>query len=146
MEVIITVKAQLMDGHTVQDITRSDVLCCDKAEIIHISTIEDIAKTKNELKRIIIDTMCNITEMDESDLYTKKRDADKVCLRFAVAVLLHSTNRFSLVEIGRILGGRDHTSVIHAIRSVKNRIETKDERFKPFYEAMRKTQLILDNK
>lgn len=35
--------------------------------------------------------------------------------------------KLSLPDIGRRFGGRDHTTVIHAIRVVKQRIETEPE-------------------
>ena len=35
----------------------------------------------------------------------------------------------SLPAIGRLFGGRDHTTVIHAIRNVEKLIKTNDEIF-----------------
>lgn len=60
------------------------------------------------------------------DLQSKKRDAYLVDGRRMIAGILYCDNSFRLTkcEIGRFLGGRDHTTVIHLLRSLQIICET----------------------
>jgi chromosomal replication initiator protein len=40
--------------------------------------------------------------------------------------LMRHLTELSLVEIGRVFGGRDHSTVIHACRQVADRIQQDD--------------------
>lgn len=136
MEVMITIKADLMEGQTIDDVKSADVLGCENATIQFVQNLEDIAKTKSYLKRLICNTMCDIMGMPYGAMTTKDRGRENVDLRFATAYLLRRTDRFSLREIGEILGGRDHTTAIHAIKTARNRIATLDESFEPYRKAI----------
>ena len=47
---------------------------------------------------------------------SKSRDANYVICRQEAAYLLKHELKFSLTQIGRLMGNRDHTTVLHAIR------------------------------
>jgi chromosomal replication initiator protein len=49
--------------------------------------------------------------------------------------LMRHLTDLSLVEIGRVFGGRDHSTVIHACRQVALRIQT-DESFRDIVNAL----------
>ena len=50
----------------------------------------------------------------------------------------------SLPEIGKHFGGRDHTTVMHAVRKIDNQIET-DEAFRRKVDMVRKTTGLPDS-
>lgn len=66
----------------------------------------------------IIDTVCAHFGVDVQDLASKKRDRKTSYARHIVMYLLREVGRQSLSDIGRMLGNRDHSTVIHAIHRI----------------------------
>src|SRR5207253_10689128 len=84
-----------------------------------------------EKKRItiqqILDTVTKYYNVRLSDLQSKKRHKSiafprQVCMFFA-----RKHTRYSLEEIGGYFGGRDHTTVLHAVRTVDSDIKQDPE-------------------
>src|SRR5829696_10026521 len=72
----------------------------------------------------IIDAVTTYYNVRTSDLQSKKRHKSiafprQVCMFFA-----RKHTRYSLEEIGGYFGGRDHTTVLHAVRTVDHDIKT----------------------
>lgn len=63
-----------------------------------------------------------------SELKGQSRRHEAVRPRQIVCYLAKELTKKSLPDIGRRMGGRDHTTVLHSVRAVKERI-TKDEDF-----------------
>lgn len=55
-----------------------------------------------------------------ADMYSKKRPADIVRARQIAMYLAKELTQKSLPEIGELFGGRDHTTVLHAVRKMAN--------------------------
>lgn len=75
----------------------------------------------------IITAVTDFYRIRLSDLQSKKRPRSvtvprQVCMYFA-----RKMTRLSLEEIGGYFGGRDHTTVMHAVRAVENRIDTEPD-------------------
>ena len=62
----------------------------------------------------IIDSVCNFYKIQRSDLLGKKKTKDVVEPRQICAYLMTELLSIPLVTVGLALGGRDHTTVIHA--------------------------------
>lgn len=62
----------------------------------------------------IIDSVCNFYKIQRSDLLGKKKTKDVVEPRQICAYLMTELLSIPLVTVGQALGGRDHTTVIHA--------------------------------
>lgn len=62
----------------------------------------------------IIDAVCNFYKIQRSDLLGKKKNKEVVEPRQICAYLMTELLSIPLVTIGQALGGRDHTTVIHA--------------------------------
>ena len=62
----------------------------------------------------IIDAVCNFYKIQRSDLVGKKKNKEVVEPRQICAYLMTELLSIPLVTIGQALGGRDHTTVIHA--------------------------------
>lgn len=56
----------------------------------------------------------------------KSRKREFVQPRFVAMKLAKEYTKDSLVDIGQYLGGRDHSSVIHAIQTINDYISTKE--------------------
>ncbi len=63
----------------------------------------------------VIETACNFYNVKPTQLKGPKRDASLVKARQVTMYLLKKELGLTLVEIGNILGGRDHTTVMHGV-------------------------------
>jgi chromosomal replication initiator protein len=66
----------------------------------------------------IVEAVTRVYNVKMSDLHSKRRNKSIALPRQICMYLARSKTRFSLEEIGNYFGGRDHTTVIHAIREV----------------------------
>jgi len=76
---------------------------------------------------IIIDTVCNYYNIVFDVLCKKKRDAKIVEPRQVAAYLMCYYTKMSLKKIGELLGGFDHTTIIHCRDTVNNLLCTDKE-------------------
>ena len=76
-------------------------------------SIENIQRTVAEYYKIKI-----------SDLHSKRRSRSIARPRQVAMALAKELTQHSLPEIGEAFGGRDHTTVLHACRKVKELRET----------------------
>lgn len=67
----------------------------------------------------VIKTIANFYQIDERELYQKTRKKEVVKPRQVVMYLLREDFNTSYPYIGQKLGGRDHTTVIHAYEKIK---------------------------
>src|SRR5450432_1000172 len=83
-----------------------------------------------EQKRITIQQISDIVvkyyNVKMSDLQSKKRHKSIAFPRQVCMFLARRHTRYSLEEIGGYFGGRDHTTVLHAVRTID--ADTKDDR------------------
>ena len=68
--------------------------------------------------------VCRVFNIDEVDAVGRKQTQQIVEARQLVFALVRMRVRMTLDEVGRQLGGRDHTTVLHGVRQTKVRIET----------------------
>lgn len=76
----------------------------------------------------LFDSVCFVTQMPKEKIIAKNRSIEVVSIRQFITFKCKEIfgSRYSLKEIGKRLGNRDHTTMIHSIESYKNRIESKD--------------------
>jgi chromosomal replication initiator protein len=73
----------------------------------------------------ILDAVTKYYNVRLSDLQSKKRHKSIAFPRQVCMYLARRHTRFSLEEIGGYFGGRDHTTVLHAIRTITNQVANK---------------------
>ena len=78
-------------------------------ESVSPETKEEVVTTD-----VIIDTVCSFYKLQKSELLGKKKNKELVEPRQICAYLMTELLSIPLVTIGQALGGRDHTTVIHA--------------------------------
>lgn len=66
----------------------------------------------------VIAAVCNYFEIKPTQIKGIKRDATLVRARQVCMLLLKEELKISLVEIGNLLGGRDHTTIMHGVRKM----------------------------
>jgi chromosomal replication initiator protein len=75
----------------------------------------------------IIDAVVDFFGVKMTDLQSKRRHRSVAVPRQVCMFLARRHTRFSLEEIGGYFGGRDHTTVMHAVRTIEGRCETDAE-------------------
>ncbi|MNN64291.1 Chromosomal replication initiator protein DnaA [compost metagenome] len=72
-------------------------------------TVENIQKTVADFYKIKV-----------ADMYSKRRPANIALPRQVAMYLAKELTQKSLPEIGDLFGGRDHTTVLHAVRKISD--------------------------
>lgn len=75
----------------------------------------------------VIKTVAAHFRVTTTQLIGLKRSRPLVDYRHIAMFLLYEDLRFSYVQIGMEFGGRDHTSVMHAVEKVRNSLETSED-------------------
>lgn len=87
----------------------------------------NIKPKKNVSIEDIIKTIAHFYNLDEALIYEKTRRKEIVRARQVAMYLLREDFNISFPLIGRKMGGRDHTTVIHSCDKVKQDVETDTE-------------------
>lgn len=72
----------------------------------------------------IIRACCHYFKISKGDMISPRRTAAPVLARQIAMYLCRNLTIRSLPEIGRRFGGRDHTTVLHAVRKIERIKET----------------------
>jgi chromosomal replication initiator protein len=87
----------------------------------------NIKPKKNVSVEDIIKTIAHFYNLDESLIYEKTRRKEIVRARQVSMYILREDYNISFPLIGRKMGGRDHTTVIHSCDKIKEEIQTDTE-------------------
>ena len=74
----------------------------------------------------IIETVAQFYNLETKDLVGRRRSKDIVTARHIAMYLAREETDASLPQIGRALGGRDHTTVLHAYEKIRALVEEDD--------------------
>lgn len=117
----------------------------NKNEDVSKALVEKIIKPKNGEEVIhmhpddIIKKVCTYYDIKPTLLKSPKRDAYLVKARHIAMLLLKSELRLPLVEIGNILGGRDHTTIMHGVNKMEQILQDKNAPFSVEIMGIKKT-------
>jgi chromosomal replication initiator protein len=75
----------------------------------------------------ILDVVTGYYNVRLSDLQSKKRHKSIAFPRQVCMYLARRHTRYSLEEIGGYFGGRDHTTVLHAVRTIGDDVKNEPE-------------------
>ncbi len=73
----------------------------------------------------IIKAVCSFYKIKTTQIKGEKRDAFLVKARQIAMFLLKKEMKLTYVEIGNLLGGRDHTTVIHGVEKIEAMLKNK---------------------
>jgi chromosomal replication initiator protein len=73
----------------------------------------------------IVNSVCSFYKVKQTLLKGAKRDASLVRARQVAMFLLKKEAGLTLTEIGNILGGRDHTTIMHGVEKISSLLEKK---------------------
>ena len=104
-----------------------------------INSIKDLI-TPDEPKKItpnlIIDEVADYYNISANEILSKKRNMEIVVPRHVAMYLCRLLTDTALAEIGNIMGGRDHTTVIHGCEKIEKELST-DEMLKSTIENIK---------
>ena len=127
----VTANVRQLEG-TINKILAYRDLLGDKADEEAVSrAIKDMLKKSNEYvptPEAIIDYICKFYNIDEQIVRGQQRQRDAVNGRQIAMYLIRRMTNLSLVDIGKEFGGRDHTTVLHSLEKVEQRMK-KDPTF-----------------
>ena len=84
-------------------------------------------KSKVITPQLIIDTVCEQYGSKKEDIFSKKRNSEIVLPRQVIMYLCREHTDASLEEIGKLLGKKDHTTVMSGISKIKKQILIDEE-------------------
>lgn len=95
-------------------------------EALGVVALVSGSKNNHPSMQSILDSVVSYYDVKLSDLVGKRRHKSIVLPRQVCMWLARHHTRYSLEEIGGYLGGRDHTTVLHAVRTVTARSTMDD--------------------
>jgi chromosomal replication initiator protein len=101
--------------------------------------LKDVLALQDKLVSIdnILRTVAEYYKIKVSDLLSKRRNRSVARPRQMAMTLCKELTNHSLPEIGDAFGGRDHTTVLHACRTIKKMRETDADIGEDFSNLMR---------
>lgn len=81
-------------------------------------------RNKPVTARRVVSVVGQKTKISTADMIGKARQKELVLARQIVMYLLREEYKFSLASIGDVLGGRDHTTIMHGVEKIKNEIKS----------------------
>lgn len=84
-------------------------------------------KAKEITPTLIINVVAEHFGVKPEDITSKKRNSEFVQPRQVVMYLCRELTDISQVNIGKILGKKDHTTVIHGVKKIESEIENNEE-------------------
>ena len=76
------------------------------------------ASTGQVTVELIQKTVADYYKIKVADMYSKRRPSNIALPRQVAMYLAKELTQKSLPEIGELFGGRDHTTVLHAVRKI----------------------------
>ncbi len=135
----ITTSVRELEGALVSLLARSTLT---KTNITLEQAQEMIQKlVKSPKQEISVDVIqkvvCDYFNMEVDDIQLNTRKREIVQARQIAMYFSKTLTKFSLASIGSKIGGKDHATVLHACKTVKNLIDT-DRKFKIYIDEIRK--------
>ena len=90
----------------------------------------------------IMETVCKHYGLETTAIQTKSRKQEVVQARQIAMFLAKDNTDFSTARIGKLIGDRDHATVLHAFKTVKEREEVD----KNFHEELEEIRIALKNR
>lgn len=93
------------------------------ADVLADLTQEDSQQSPVVPPKVIIEIVASYFALPPEALTTKKRDKKTALARQIAMYLMRQENRYHLTEIGKELGGRDHSTIIHGCKRIAREMD-----------------------
>ena len=84
-------------------------------------------KLKEITPSLIIEVVAEHFGVDKDDITSKKRNSEFVLPRQIIMYLCRELTETSLINIGKILGKKDHTTVMHGVKKITEELKINEE-------------------
>ncbi|MCX6018342.1 MAG: chromosomal replication initiator protein DnaA [Chloroflexi bacterium] len=91
------------------------------------SLVDLVGKRSHITPSQVIETVAKYYNISVPEMVSPSRNKELVQPRQLAMYLIRQETEASLPEIGGLLGGRDHTTILHGVERVKNRLETEEK-------------------
>lgn len=100
--------------------------------VLHIDEVKGIIKNSSRPRKTlaisdVVDKVARYYDIDQASIYEKTRRKEVVKPRQIIMYILREDFQVSYPAIGKKLGGRDHTTVIHSCEKIKLELKTNAE-------------------
>lgn len=92
---------------------------------------------RNEIKKIV-EGVANALGYEVTEICSKSRVSDLVLARHICFYIAYKNEMHSLTQIGKSIGGRDHTTVLNGIKRIEGYRYTKDNLYIQYMDAIYK--------
>jgi chromosomal replication initiator protein len=97
-----------------------------------------IPQTEHEIPPpLILEETANYFQLSTGDLISKSRSRPLTQARHIAMYLMRECTGLSLMKIGEIFGGRDHTTALHGIKKVEDEMRSRDDTFRQVQDLTR---------
>lgn len=87
--------------------------------------------------QVIMEETASYFTLTTGDLVSKSRSRPLTTARHIAMYIMRECTGLSLVKIGEIFGGRDHTTVLHGIKKVEDEMRARDATFRQVQDVTR---------
>lgn len=88
---------------------------------------ESVKHLKHKITREeILEVVAEECGVKSSQILSRIREREIVNGRFMYCAILYTSFGYTLERIGKIMGGRDHSTIIHSIETYKNRYRNEE--------------------
>ena len=78
---------------------------------------------------MVVEAVCEYFDVSHEVLKKPNRTRERVIARQMICYFTRKYTHLTLFEVGKLIGGRDHTTVIHSVNTVNDFLDIKDSRF-----------------
>jgi chromosomal replication initiator protein len=128
-----------LEGALVRVVAWSELTGQPIETVLAERALEDlIPQTQHEIPPpLILDETAKYFSLSAADLMSKSRSRPLTQARHIAMYLTRECTGLSLLKIGEICGGRDHTTVLHGIRKVEDEMRARDTTFRQVQDLTR---------
>ncbi len=109
----------------IQQQTKDTVINLNEAKKV-LKNINQTSSTSFSFNKIL-KTVANFYEINEKDIMSSSRKKEVVKSRQILIYLLREELNYSYPYIGKKVGGKDHTTIIHSFSKIKKEIQKNEE-------------------
>ena len=92
-----------------------------------LSVITSTPRSAVPMPAVILDAVAQVTRVPPEALTSPRREKQVAYARHLAMYLMRDVAQQSYAQIGRLLGGRDHTTVLHGFRRIEKLLETDQD-------------------